>query len=338
MLPNLRFPKNALLGALQDSFWQSGRFITPSAELSPDRPHMLFAMIRSVVLLLIASKAERFLSRTFQTLVFVFYGFRIFSVVFGFILSFTNFPVPGPPKSSKFVYVIRAFGFGLVVLAAVASLNAIFNRPNVSMSEYRVGALLFGIGAIISLLSTSQPKTPLLGTLVGIRRSLALGQLDLDTARRQTEIALQGMTVSDALQSQLVSLLADLERGGIHLEAASKEIEAFLNTFRSRGSEASKETHTLVHMLIQSVNRHQQEVKTAFDSFAAKRNKFNQRIFAYRRISPEIEGSVALLHRKLDDAFEVFNSKRSTLIQRASEFDGMLRSEQTQAGSNQIAR
>lgn len=309
---------------------RNGRFISFSIHFSQDRSLMLFMLIRSAMLLVIASQTQLFVGKTFQILTVLFYGFDLFATLGAFVLTYTQFAVPVPPKGSRVVVVFRITVIAGGMLAALVCISVLYKKPNFSIFEYRISGLVFGISVLLSILARSHRRMPLLETLVGIRRSLALGQLDLDSAQRQTEIALQGMTASDALQSQLVSLLADLERGGIHLEAASKEFEAFLTTLKSHGSEGSQAKDTLINVLIQSVNRHRQEVKTALESFAAKRDKLHSRMYAYRRISPEVESSLLLLRRKLDDASETFNSKGRMLNERAAEFERMLTSAQTE--------
>lgn len=298
-----------------------GRFVVASSRFSHGRQLMLFEMVRYLSLLVIAWRvAEGFMSRPYRLVTIVFFGFNALLVGMVFVISFVSFPIPEPSPEPRIINrAVRGILLISGLSATIVSVSWLLNDSlSFTIPEYRIGGLLFVISLILLLLAKGQPQTPLLETLVGIRRSLGLGQLDFDSARRQVEIALQGMTVSDVLQNDLVRLLAEWERGGIHLETASKELEAFSQTFKAESSQ-THEGVKLLCLVLDSIDKHADETRKALDLVDPQLIKLKQRMALYERLSPTSKTSLALLQKRLEEAFEGFTSKNKAFQTRLAE-------------------
>jgi hypothetical protein len=299
-----------------------GRFVTIRAQLSPGRSRLMVDAARNVALIAIAVHLRGSLGRAAEILIVLYYGFDTLADLLGLLLSYTDFTVPKQPQTPRLAMNVRIGGLALGCFAALGSAFAFSNFKMPPQPELRLGGLLFAIGIVVLLVTRSQPKTPLLETLVQIRRAVGLGQLDLDSARRQVDIALEGMNVSDVLQSRLVSLLADLERSGVHLETAANEVNAFALTMKT-SSQPLTQTGQLVPVIKQSVNHHLEEAKAGFDSFNSKLRVFQTRVHTYDVLSPSSRPSLLSLRKSLDEAVAAFQSKRARLMNTMAEFETM---------------
>lgn len=80
------------------------------------------------------------------------------------------------------------------------------------ISSYRAGGLLVAITYLILSLGIVTKPSPVLESLIGIRRNIAFNRVDINSAVSQAEMALSGMQVPDAIQRDLHQILALVDR------------------------------------------------------------------------------------------------------------------------------
>jgi hypothetical protein len=104
----------------------------------------------------------------------------------------------GPTAPSRLVT------WGSRVVAAVAVFGACANAPlpagGIPAGSVKVGVLLGLASYFLTLLISEQHRDPLLDSLIELRRSLGLGEVDVPTAFRRCQIILRGLAFSDWVQ------------------------------------------------------------------------------------------------------------------------------------------
>lgn len=266
------------------------RFHLAHSRFSKTRTSMFFETIQSILLIFIVSRVGPVVSDTASTAAYIFLGIDTFAGLGTFILSFlripfTDYRTTRTRQLMPLAYLLLAS----VVVALVGFTEPIWERTlSPSVSEYRVAGLLFAITQLLLILAKREPNTPLLQTLIDLRRNLAFGKLELKEARQQAETALEGMTASDILQDELAMMLSHIEDINIQLEAGSKEILAFTSTISEGVPELSEEQRTLLMAVEQSVNTHISRIEEIQVRLLDRQKKLARRAGLLVGMSPEI--------------------------------------------------
>jgi len=110
-------------------------------------------------------------------------------------------------------------GAAFILLFAVPCVISFFSYLSLApfpkgevISSYRAGGLLVAIGYLVLLLGIVTKDSPILHSLIGIRRNIAFNRVDVNSAVSQAEIALSGMQVPDAIQRDVHPILALVDR------------------------------------------------------------------------------------------------------------------------------
>jgi hypothetical protein len=228
------------------SVWQASsrsasRFRLAHGVMSPMRSGALIEVGRSAVLIVATTGIRPLLNVRYIIATYLSFGILAFFGMIVFIYSFLKTPLPvGNNRRGM------AIGCALFLLPAMFAIfgyaEALLRQMVLpTVPEYRVGGLLLIATIVLLILTKRRSQTPLLETLVGIRHNLALEQIDLDSARRQTEIALLGMKVDDVLQNDLKELLADLEQMSIHVESMTREHQAIVTAAGEYGGKTGED-------------------------------------------------------------------------------------------------
>jgi hypothetical protein len=113
------------------------------------------------------------------------------------------------------------------LVPAVAYSYSLFSSPiGVSVDDFRIAALLLVMVCLLRILGTLRTKTPILESLIKIRREFLLGHVNTSTAVQQVEIALEGLRVDDILQEEVGGMLYLWSSAGAEIQKASEKIAA----------------------------------------------------------------------------------------------------------------
>jgi uncharacterized protein YdcH (DUF465 family) len=150
--------------------------------------------------------------RALTILTFIFLGIYTVGLLFVSVLSFLRYPFPTRTKASWGGLIAL---FLVSVVGLYSSINygrfVFFAQYASKLSDIRLAILLLAGLYILSLLLSSQSKNPLLQNLMSTRRDLALGRIDIESAREQAKIALLGLRFADVLQEYMSDLLSKIE-------------------------------------------------------------------------------------------------------------------------------
>lgn len=309
-----------------------GRFIRVGPHLTRSRPTLLLETTRNVILLFMMVYIANLIPWQFRAIIYAY--LVIFSLIDVLILGLSlgkgSIPPTPMPAGKLLVAIVLVF----LLPAIIPSLGLMrvlwLEQVNPTLQEYRLAGLFAAGYVILFLLVRGQRQTPLLQSLIEMRRSIALGQLDVELATRQVDIALQGMTTSDVFQADLAKMLGDLENGSIHLEYSHKEIQACLPLTIGADLEKYNQTRELVRVTLTSVNNHLRLSKQSLDLFSLRLRDVRTRAYAYSKLSAGNVESLSQLENKLSDSFQAFLAKRDAVLAEKAELERSLASHQPQ--------
>jgi len=258
----------------------------------------------SVAMIVIAAWFRPLLPTFAVWAAWLFYG--AFLLLMLVVLSFSYLKIPTPkeanPPRGAYIFFGALFVLGVVALFGLA--GAIWGQDlSPTVNEFRVAGLLAVIIIIVRLLAQGQPRTPLLRTLVDIRRSLGLSKMDVESARRQAEIALAGMTVGEAVQDELGELLSLLEQSSVEIEASATELNAAKSAMPD-DMVLSDDDKALLLAVLRSVEKHDADAKAAFDDFTKGYKALTRRLLVFNRVAPGARGDIEELLGKLGAALQ----------------------------------
>jgi hypothetical protein len=315
-------------------WWQGSPETTPRFRpshivLAQGRGATLLEIGRSIALVVIAAEIRPYVSTPYVVAVYVVYVAVILLGLVGFCMSFLEIPVL--PASGRVGWVARAMLAFLVGtgLLALLGLLGVFWRQAIlpTVPEYRVGGLLLVIMSLLLVLAQRRPQTPVLRTLIGTRRNLVLGRISLDSARRQTEIALMGLTTADVLQHRVEELLAHLQHLDTHTEAMSKELQGARIAVGKDDDDAeiSEVQWALILAVLQSGAKHLNSISEAMQRLSSATTGLTSRASAYTKIYPEAAREIQPLLEKVNAAFDETRATREGLSEELAGLDELLR-------------
>jgi hypothetical protein len=295
---------------------------------SSSRRLLLFEAARCIGMIAIGAVGSAALGTIATISTLLFYAGWLLFVFCGLLLSYLKWPVLKDASPSSAAYCMFGALLALGAVALVGTLPSVWRYGAVSMTnEYRVGGLLFTILMVSRLLSRGRPRTPLLGALVDIRQSLGLGKMDIQSARRQTEIALAGMTVTDVLQEEIAELLSHLEQTSTELDSAASELEGASSTVVEEGTEISEAEGTVLRAVMRSIVDHIKNADAALAEYDDGYERLWRRFLVLQKIVPASgHDELVRLHEKLGEAGKDAERKCARLGDELERFGALVQS------------
>jgi hypothetical protein len=286
------------------------------------RIYSLAALGRSIALIVVTTMIRPFVGAWYIVAAYVFYGRLALAFAGRFILGFLR--IPSPLRGETPYRDVRWIVLQILLLApgilALFGLSSVLSNQTISPAvfEYRFSGLLAAATLILLMIAQDQSRTPLLATLMHIRRSLIFGNTDLASAKQQAEIALMGMTIADAFQDDLRRLLSDLEQANTLLEAIEEGLQGILSMIDKNNSEISKEQRVLV----EAVRRSSQ---IDLDNAEKTLTRFNKRCESFRRRTRLFLGKRTELTEERDDLIDRLIAMRKAVEERIDRSKEILR-------------
>jgi hypothetical protein len=139
----------------------------------------------------------------FKTLCSLSFFFNLILLVLIFVLSYTVFPIPlSFRRKYKLIAIVPSSVLDVYLLGSMVY-TLLNNNLIISVQEFRVVGLLAAIFWLLKMLFDVSEPSPLLGSLRDIRNKYSLDQIDYDAAKRQMDIALSGISVSEVMQGKV---------------------------------------------------------------------------------------------------------------------------------------
>jgi len=161
-----------------------------------------------------------------KILVQIWLGLHVVMILIGLIISYRKIPI------SKFQISRRAPLVSFLITAPMTIfligyyVVLVNNFRSFSPSDLKVAVLLTLIGCVLVLMADLPITSPILSSLISIRRDLVLDKIDIVWASRQIDIALSGMQVGDLLQDNIKEILDYYDTINNALKKLTRTMEA----------------------------------------------------------------------------------------------------------------
>lgn len=317
-----------LLSPPSSSLKSASHFHLSHSHLSKTRTSLLLDLALRIILILIVVAHSPLVHPAFYITACILFGAEVVVCLIIFALSFLHLPITDYRTSrlrqvAPFIYIF----FALIIITLVGYGGALVGRTiSPTISEYRSAGLLMAITLMLSILARRGRDSPLLQTLIDIRRNIGFGRLPVEDAKRQAEIALEGMTASDILQDELAAILSHIEDINIRLESAAKEVQAFTTTLPKGAGGLSDDQRTLLMAVRQSVDAHLSHVNEIQAKLFERMNKLRRRASIILGLSPEALHTMMPVGSSVDAAMRSIEVRRQQLREQINVLDERFRS------------
>lgn len=246
-----------------------------SSYYANNRFNLILQLLRFIAVIFLVQKYSYMVNTFFSSSVSFLYGTLAFGSVLIIVLSFLRIPLP-PTNICSFVLFSSLSS--LIILSSIIafSLSLMQNPPNIS--DYRVGSLLTALSYLILLLTRKGGDTPLLSSLVNLRRDLVFGKISVEYAVDQADIALRGLQISDVLQEDVRYMLELFNKVSSESEMIISKVNAIKLQLPENLSELSAEQRLLIKTTVESFKSHIDEEEELIKSIDKKLDKFIRKL------------------------------------------------------------
>lgn len=278
----------------RNRFYQSRIFANNRLEL--------FVMLLLSLGLLIIAKTINLLNLPYPYLIIGIYSVLSIIYMLVLILSFLKFPISAFPQSSAYILIIPVVLLSAILASIYGCISMIYNQVNIS--DIKVASLIFALCYLIILLTKRTHNTPLLSTLINIRRDLAFDQISVENAVQQADIALTGLTMSDILQEDVQKILGLIEKMNLDYGKEIDAVKAIKKQLPNNLTELSSDQKILIETVAKSCSPHKEDIKIQISSLKILISKFHKKINLLKRMSGghlEIENIMTLIGNAITD-------------------------------------
>ncbi len=295
---------------------QKLRFDFSHRHFGNNRMLMLLILFRIAIMLYIAWLFSGDVLKYQAVAAYVLYliFFLIFLTIF--VVSFLKLPIlisgkGTVPKSSYFM-LLTALGVGLIPLYAYG--HAALEVSSISnYSNYKIAGLLLVASYVLMMLfglfGGAGSSSPILSSLIEIRRDVALRRMDIESSIRQLDIAIAGMQVDEVLQEYVRVILQAFEEINQQYKKALKIVEAAEPYLPKEGSILAENERKLIEATIESYQPHIKEMDVPFNKIEEQLEKLRNRAKLLIMISPDTEDHILRIMDKIRLASLEFKKK-----------------------------
>lgn len=278
--------------------------------LGQARSWTLVELARSGALMAVAAMIRPFAGTAVVAAIYLFYGAYVLMCLLVLIMSFLRWPLPTNGAKGWPVRVLAAVLLGLGAVSLWGLLSALWTSSIApALCEYRVAGLLLAAIVTLQILARVRRRTPLLDSLVQIRRSLGLRRMNSGSATQQTEIALAGMTLADAVQDDLRELLSLAAQASASLDAFAKELEALSSALGHDVTQVPEGQLSLLKAVMRSAKAHVDDALDSQAGFGDGLDRFTRRVLLLQRVVPGSGQHVQVLGEMLAAANQDIGEK-----------------------------
>lgn len=192
---------------------------------------------------------------------YIFHGAWIFIFSVAFIASLTNFlassdsglsPSSGQKVLLAGVTIFNLFGIG----ATIRYLQPlVIVQKSISIYDIRVSSLVVAMYILIRLLARTPEKTPILEQLIRINRDISLDRIEPETAKKQIDLAMNGLQSADILQKHIDGYLSIMQQFEKEALQVRQKIDVRRNLHNAE-KELSEENKIISESLEKDISTH----------------------------------------------------------------------------------
>ena len=238
------------------------------------------------------------------------------------LLSFSEIPLPEAPRNLprilKFILWVVVPAFVVAVVRWLWSASHYFSLADLATVRF---ASLSWVAIVLTLmLARQRVRPPLLTTLIDLRRQLGLNEIDYDTARSQTEMALRGLRVSDIFQEQARRFLEYMREVVREQETIRSNVQA-LGAAIGEPSSANFGEHerTVTAALSESIHASFERAENSMANSERELDTLVKRLERIRVFAPYASSDIAEFVRQLQASWDDLREKSAQITSATAE-------------------
>lgn len=245
---------STLQGLLVDlsSLGIKGRYFTTS-QLAKNRLNLIIILARYIVVICLTY----FLSdKTSKPILVASYSVNIwFLLNYLAIITLSFFNVPIPSKLKMTGWLTKLTPVITILITAFATIGYFYeiSAQPLLIVHIRIAGLIATTYFLIVLISKISINSPLLESLINIRRELSLGHLDYKLALEQTDIVIAGLKISNVLQEYVGNILTLLDELNSKMQKVSLHVNAMEKVQAGKKDNFSEEQQATIMSLKSSI-------------------------------------------------------------------------------------
>jgi hypothetical protein len=166
----------------------------------------------------------------------------ILAIVIFIVIAFTNIPIPRNTAANTQTKIANALSAVVTAIPLWFYIRFLFISPGTaSIFDVRFATVIAAISCLVLLLMFKSAGSLTLDSLIAIKRELFLGRLDLDTAKRQVDVALTGLDASQAFEEYLSKLLSLLREAAAEYSKCTEHLERLERLYAEMKSSRTEE-------------------------------------------------------------------------------------------------
>jgi hypothetical protein len=250
----------------------------------------------------------------------------LFTASAAFVVSLSTLPLPsGRPRATKIVPLVTLL---LMLPPTGYHIRFLFFSPGATpFSELRLAFVVAAMFFVLFKLATTPPSRITLQVLQGIRREFAMARIDIETARRQTDITISGMRASDYLQGRVSTFLSQAHDVSDELSKSLSALTSLEDLQSQIGqSQPSADQTTRRRELLREIARSTGKTKSLLESLGHSNLPLQRRVNLLKRLSFLFPSEdLPQLVQKIEDARTNLRKQSDDLHARYSKIYEMLK-------------
>jgi hypothetical protein len=198
------------------------------------------------------------------------------------------------------------------------TIELFIKNPIPAIWEWRVAGLLFAIMTLLSLLARTQEQSHLLPTLLNLRRDLILEKIDVESAKEQIDIALNGLRVDHIFQEDVSKILWYINDCHTSYKRVSEEMKLMEDIMsRTQSNTAKEDDVTIIKALKHSFDSNLAYARISERNGKDAMEKILKRFRFWERGNPAIHNDLKSIQEKLSCAMARVDSLTNEIKLRA---------------------
>lgn len=302
------------------------RFLSASYLLGESRLTLSVLLIRYICFLLIALSFSKGIAWPQVAFLSLYNGLLALFLIVIIILSFLKLPISSPLiKLRPYNILINMVILGILVWSLFGYYANIIYSINVTVSEYRIAGLLIVITYLLTILTQGTQTSPILSSLIEIRRNLCFNKIDIDTAIQQIDIALVGMKLDNLIQEEIGGLLTLFDKTNSEYSEALIKTNVIESILCDKTNDQSKEQKIVVaKSLIESIGHHVKKINKFSNVLDLHFNKLTKRLKWIVFVSTDREKIISSIIDKIKSAIRNVDLNREKLMKKLSDLEQLL--------------
>jgi hypothetical protein len=240
----------------------SQTLLLKTSYLASSRTQLVLQLLRSVFLLIAVLTILTFTWKPSMVAAAVWYGLGSLVFLVLTVMSFGQQPIAIPHDTGRrgWLRLTHLVPIGLLAIAVVRGPTSTLTSAltGTTLLELRLACLLVVACYLAYLALRDAADVPLLNELVSLRRNLAMERIDVESARKQLDLTMSGLRISDVMQKGVSRVIQYSEELSVSVEQATKTLstlDSVMHRLVADPASMTPDDQTTTVALLEAANR-----------------------------------------------------------------------------------